>query len=194
MYSKTGSCPYLNKIYNIMLMLFSMMLFACENSLTVVKEITAEDTLAAVTANEIIYYRSDSGKVSMKLQAPLMYRTEGSDPTIEFPEGFEAFFFDSLQQLSSRISARYGISKESSQLMIARDSVEVENFRTLEMLQTQTLFWNQKTRKIYTRAFVKITSPEKTVYGDSLIATEDFASRTIHNIRATIEVDENEDY
>ncbi len=177
-----------------MLIVFSMMFFSCENSLTIVKEITAEDTLAAVTANDIIYYRSDSGMVFMKLEAPLMLRVEGNDPTIEFPLGFEASFYDSVQQPASLIRAKYGITHENTQIMIARDSVEVENFQTLEKLQSATLFWNQKTKRIYTQALVKITSPDKVVYGDSLEAAEDFSTRTIYNIRATIEVEESEDY
>lgn len=183
------------KIVHIMLSLVgSMMLFSCENSLTVIKEITAEDTLAAVTAREIVYYRSDSGHVFLRLETPLMYRTEDKDPTIEFPEGFTAFFFDSLQQPSSRITAGYGITHENTQLMMARDSVEVENFNTREKLESQTLFWNQKTKRIYSRALVKITSPDKVIYGDSLVAAEDFSTRTIYNIRATIEVEESEEY
>ncbi|HQQ11592.1 MAG TPA: hypothetical protein PK855_00430, partial [Bacteroidales bacterium] len=88
-------------LYNIMLAATGMMLFACENSLSVIKEITAEDTLAAVTAHNIVYYRSDSGNVFMKLEAPLMYRTEDKNPTIEFPVGFTAIFYDSVQQASS---------------------------------------------------------------------------------------------
>jgi len=170
-----------------------MMVFACENSITVVKEITREDTLAAVTANDIVYIRSDSGHVFMRLEAPYMLKVAGTDPSIEFPQGFEAMFYDSLQQPASRIKASYGISYENTQLMIARNNVEVENYTTKELLNTETLFWNQKTKQIYTKAFVKITSPDKIIYGDSLNAAEDFSSRSIHNIRATIEIDEDKE-
>lgn len=166
---------------------------SCENSLTVIKEITREDTLASVTAHEIIYIRSDSGQVFMHLKAPVMLRYTGEDPTIEFPDGFEAVFLDSLQQPSSRITAKYGISHENTELMFARDDVEVENYQTKEILNTETLFWNQKKKIIYTRAAVKITSPDKVIFGDSLTAAENFSTREIHNIRATLEIEENEE-
>ncbi len=180
---------------NIMLAaLAGMMLFACENSLTVVKEVTASDTLAAVTAHDVVYWRSDSGSVFMKLQAPQMYRVEGNEPTIEFPKGFIAFFFDSLEHNTSQIKAKYGISNENTRIMTARDSVIVENFVTQEKLESETLFWNQQTKKIVSPGLVKVTSPGRVVFGDSLIAAEDFSSRTIYNIRATIEVDESDDY
>lgn len=171
----------------------AMMFFACENSLSVVNEMTQQDTLAAVTAYDINYVRSDSGKIKMELYAPVMNRFSGTDPSIEFPEGFEAFFFDSIMQKTSRIKADYGISNENSKLLIARRDVEVENFETKETLNTESLFWDQRKKIIYTGAFIKITSPDKIIFGDSLTATEGFNQRTIHNIRATLEIEEETD-
>ncbi|MDO8897680.1 MAG: LPS export ABC transporter periplasmic protein LptC [Bacteroidales bacterium] len=184
---------FIPSITHIILLFAAMMWVSCENSLTVIKEITREDTLAAVTAHDIVYIRSDSGQVFMQLKAPVMLRYSGEDPTIEFPEGFEAIFLDSLQQPSSRIEAKYGISHENTELMFARDEVVVENFQTKEILYTETLFWNQKKKIIYTRASVKITAPDKVIYGDSLTAAENFSTREIYNIRATLEIEENED-
>lgn len=169
-----------------------MMLFSCENSLSVVQELTREDTIADITARDITFVRSDSGLVQMTLIASRMNRYAVDDPAMEFPEGFTAYFYDSTQKATSRIEARYGISYEKTRLIIARDSVEVENFETLEKLNTSSLYWDQQKRIIYTSAPVKITSPDKVVYGDSLVATEGFDRRTIHNVRATIEVEEDE--
>ncbi len=121
-----------------------------------------------------------------------MKRFEGKDVYTEFPEGFEAFFYDTLNKPSSRIRANYGISYEKTKLMIARNDVEVENFSTLEKLNTESLFWDQKRKIIFTHAFVKITSPDKVIFGDSLTANEGFDKRTIHNVRATIEFDEED--
>lgn len=137
--------------------------------------------------------RSDSGHVFMRLEAPVMLRYEDEQTRVEFSEGFELFFYDSLQQLTSRIKADYGINHETLELMIAEKNVEVENFQTKEVLNTGLLYWNQKTRKIYSRSPVKISSPDKLIFGDSLTAFEDFSSRTIYNIRATLEIDESED-
>jgi len=189
---KALSKIYTFLLFNIMVVSSAMMLFSCENSIAVVKEITREDTLAAITAYDIVYIRSDSGKVQMELEAPVMNRFSGTDPSIEFPEGFEAVFYDSAMQQSSRIRADYGISNENTKLLIARRDVEVENYKTKEKLNTESLFWDQRKKFIYTGAFVKITSPDKIVFGDSLTATEGFDQRTIHNIRATLEIEEEE--
>ena len=170
----------------------TMMLVSCENSITVIQEITKADTLSAMTAKQVIYYRSDSGRVQMQLNAPVMNHFEGKNSKIEFPEGFEAVFFDSVMQPSSSIKANYGINYESTQLMEARNDVVVENFNTKEILNTESLYWDQRKKLIFTKAFVKITSPDKVVFGDSLNATEGFDQRTIHNIRATLEIEEED--
>ena len=57
----------------------AMMFVSCENSIAVIQEITKADTLAAVTAKQVTYYRSDSGRVQMQLDAPVMNNFEGKD-------------------------------------------------------------------------------------------------------------------
>ncbi|MCK9453318.1 MAG: LPS export ABC transporter periplasmic protein LptC [Bacteroidales bacterium] len=180
------------KIY-IMVASAAMMFVSCENSITVIQEITKADTLPDVSAKQVTYYRSDSGKIQMQLKAPVMDNYEGKKPKIVFPEGFEAIFFDSLMQPSSRIRANYGINFENVQLMEARNDVVVENFNTNEILNTESLYWDQRKKLIFTKAFVKITSPDKVIFGDSLNATEGFDQRTIHNIRGTLEIEEEQE-
>lgn len=160
--------------------------------MTSVREITREDTLAAITATNVHYVRSDSGEVVMVLKAPLMLQYNDEDDRMEFPKGFEVNFLDSLQQPSSRIKAQNGLNYERAKLMIARGNVEVENFETGEILNTEILYWNQQQKKIFTRAPVKITGPEKIIFGDSLTAAEDLSNRIIYNIRATLEIDEED--
>lgn len=175
-----------------MAVFMAMMFFSCENPISVVQELSREDTLAAITAQDVIYTRSDSGRVQMRLKAPRMNRYEGDNPSIEFPEGFLAFFYDSADVVSSTIEAGYGISHEKTKLLVAQVDVVVENLKTQEVLNTDTLYWNQREKTIFTKAPVKITSPDRIIYGDSLTATEGFEQRVIHNIRARLEFDEEE--
>lgn len=177
---------------HILLVFTGLMWVSCENSLSVVQELTREDTLSAVRATDVVYIRSDSGEVYMQLRAPLMLRFSGNEQITEFPEGFEAVFYDSTRMPTSKIKADYGINRETDQIMLAEREVEVENFQTKEVLYTQSLFWNQRLRTIHTRAAVKISSPDKLIFGDSLTASEDLSRRTIFNIRATFEIDEDE--
>ncbi len=169
-----------------------MVLFSCENSLDKVKEFIDTDTINGVLAYNVVFTRSDSGFVQARLMAPVMHSTEGDSAILEFPKGFHAYLYDGHHRPTSKISGNYGIRYDKEEMMFAKDSVVVENLETKETLYTNTLYWNQKAKKIYTRNAVKITSPDKIIYGDSLNANESFSQRVIHGMRATLEIDDEE--
>ena len=167
-----------------------MVLFSCENSLDKVKEFIDTDTINGVLAYDVIFTRSDSGFVQAKLMAPVMHSIEGDSAILEFPKGFVSFIYEKDSTPTSKIRGDYGIRYDNEELIFIKDNVTVENLETKETLFTETLYWNQKTKKIYTRNPVKISSPDKIIYGDSLNANEGFTQRVIHGIRATLEIEE----
>ena len=173
-----------------------MMLFSCENSIKDVKQFIDYDTITGLMAYDVVIERSDSGMLVAKLSAPVMISLENDNADssmLEFPKGFKAFMFDIGDTVpTSMICGDYGVNFEKKELVIARHNVVVTNMKTQETLETETLFWDQKKKKIYTSNVVKISSPDKIIFGDSLTATEDFSRREIFGIRATIELDEDE--
>jgi len=166
--------------------------FSCENSLETIKTITQEDTLAALQAFNVDYTRSDTGKIQVRLISPLMEKYGGNDAYTVFPEGFEVMFYDSTGSISSSIRANYGIMYEKSKNMRARNDVVVKNFENNEQLFTENLFWDRKKKIIRSGTFVKIVTPDKVIYGDSLSANESFRSREIFNIRGELEFEDED--
>lgn len=164
------------------------MLFSCENSISKIVEITQEDTLAAITTYNLVYDRSDSGFVQVKVVSPLMMRFVGDDPYSEFPEGFEITFFDNTGKETSMIKANYGINYEKRKTMSARHNVIIKNFETKEQLFTENLVWNQKTKLIKSNTFVKLIMPDKTIFGDSMWANESFTEHEIYNVKGEFDV------
>ncbi len=166
--------------------------FSCENSLETIRNITKEDTLAALQAYHIDYIRTDSGEVKVRLTSPLMEKYGGNDAYTVFPEGFEVVFFDSIGRESSSIRANYGIMYERSKDMRARNDVVVKNFETNEQLFTENLYWDRKKKTIRSGTFVKIVTPDKVIYGDSMSANESFKNRQIYHIRGELEFEDDE--
>jgi len=183
----------LNLLKSMTIIVFVVVLFSCENSITTIQEITRKDTLPLVSAFNIEYERTDSGFRQVLLTSPLMNRYGGADPYSEFPEGFKVIFYDTAGHPNSFIEANYGISYEKKKIMHARNNVVVRNFDTEEQLDTENLIWDQKKKIIYTKSFVKITTPDKVIYGDSLQAHESFKWREIFNVRGVIEFEEGRD-
>ncbi len=167
------------------------MLFSCENSITRVREITSQDTLAAAATYNIIYERSDSGFIQVRMKSPVMKRYEGPDAYSEFPDGFEVIFFDKKGNETSFIKADYGVSYDKRKLMNARKDVVVKNYETNEKLYTENLTWDQRKKIIKSNTFVKFVMPDKTFFGDSMRANESFAKRKIYNIKGEFEIEED---
>lgn len=167
-----------------------MVLFSCENSLDKVKEFIDTDTINGILAYNVTITRSDSGFVQARLMAPVMHSIDGDSSILEFPKGFDALILNRYGRTTSKIRGDYGIRYDKEEMIFLKDSVVVENIDDKEVMFTETLFWNQKTKKIYTRNPVKIVSPDKVIFGDSLNANEDFSQRVIHGMRATLEIED----
>lgn len=167
------------------------MLFSCENSIKTVQKLAAQDTTAAMTASNISYVRSDSGRIQVILKSPLMIKRDGNEASTVFPKGFIIDFYDTAQHVISILSANYGIREESKGLLLAENHVIVKNLENQQTLYTNKLIWNEKTRKIRAPGFVKIIGPDRTIFGDSLVANESFTHRTIYGVRGTMEVKED---
>ena len=153
---------------------FLTIFFACENDLRKVNLLTASDSLPVSTVKNIDLIRSVSGRVVLELTAPLLRSYEGDDPYSEFPQGLKIVFFDSLMNITSQLTAEYGISFDKQKLMEARKNVVVINNRKHEQLNTEVLTWNQNTKKIYSDKFVKITQPGKVIFGEGMQSDETF--------------------
>ena len=171
-----------------------MMLFSCENSMEKVKQFIDNDTISGLMAYDVVIERSDSGMLVARLTAPVMRSVDNKDSAVlEFPKGFVAMMFENGDTTpTSMISGDYGVNYERKELVFARHNVVVQNIETQEVLETETLFWDQRKKKIYTSNFVKITSPDKVIFGDSMTANEGFSRREIFGIRATMEIEEDE--
>ncbi len=167
------------------------MLFSCENSMTSVQEFAKNDTLPLLSAYNIEYERTDSGYLQVILKSPLMQKFEGKDPYVEFPEGFEVTFYNDSGEQVSYMRANYGINYEKQDLIRARNDVVVINFEKEEELRTENLVWDKKKKIIYSNTFVKITAPDKVIYGDSMWANESFSKREIIKFKADIDIEED---
>ncbi len=181
-----------NLLKSVAVVLAMGALFSCENNMKVVQQISAVDTLAELTATNIKYIRTDSGRRQLVLTSPLLLKYGGNKPFTEFPKGFHVDFYDTAGQVVSTIRAGYGIRWDRKGLLVSRDSVVVKNLKTGEQLNTEKLIWDERKHRIYSPVFVKITSPDRVIFGDSMTASENFSQRTIYGIRGTLDVTEQD--
>jgi len=158
-----------------------MMLFSCKNDLETIQSLSTTDSLPIEVAYDIEIIYSDSGKIQAYLESPLMVRNETENPIIEFPDGFKVIFYDSAKKPQSEITAKYGIMFEKEKKMEAKNNVVVLNIAKNEMLETEHLIWDRKSRIIYSEVFIKITKPNQVLFGDGLKSDQNFEFYEIQN-------------
>lgn len=173
-------------LFSKVAIIIAALLFGCkQNDLKTVQNLTAKDTIPVQRAVDAKIFYSEKAEVLVLLKSPLIERYITNDPYIEMTKGLEVLFFDSLQNVSSRLTAQYAIVYNLRRIMEARNNVVVVNKKN-EQLNTEHLIWNQNTKKIYSPKFVKITSPERVIYGDGFESDEQFDKWRIVNVKGII--------
>ncbi len=172
-----------------------LVLFSCKkNNIAEIYNLTKIDTTSSQSVWNLETIYTDSGKVKMKISAPLVQRFEAAEDENKktlFPKGMKVSFYDSNEEVKSWLSSKYAIYHESENLWEASDSVVAVN-EDGKTLNTELLFWDEKKQIIYSDKFVKITTEKEVIYGDGFEADQSFTYWEITNVKGTI-YHENED-
>ena len=163
--------PYLSPILIVGLLLFT----ACEG--TIAREdvtYTTDDTMVEIGKEVEILY-SDSAVVRVRVTAPLLESyTDRTSPRQEFPKGIQVEFLNTFQKVENTLTAKNAVRDQEKGLVVARDSVVMRTIKQ-EILETEELTWDEKTAKIRTDKFVKVSKPGEVIYGYGLEAEQDFS-------------------
>lgn len=171
-------------------MFFTTSLSSCKNDVQTVLSLDYVDTLPEVNARDIEIYYSERARVQIKLVSPYLVNKAEEEPVLLFPEGFTVYFYDSLMNVQSTITADYGVSYEKKKIMEARHNVVVENLQKGEKLNTEELFWDRNKQEIYSNKFVRLTTGEQVITGDGLTSKEPFDEILISNPKGLLEFKE----
>ena len=121
------------------------------------------------TVNDMFIVQTKNGKIEMRAEAPLMERYERDSLSFElFPDGFFVFGYDDQERLETQIvanHARHLKYKDGRESWEAFGNVVVKNLIKQEVMETDTLYWNQHEEKIYTHCYVKMYSPSGFMQG-----------------------------
>ena len=177
------------RILSFFSFLFILLLSSCKNDIAAVHQLIEGDDLAIETGKKMELIYSDSGRMKMRMVAPLMNRFDKPNNYVEFSEGVELYFYDKDEKVNSQLKANYAIKYEDDKKMEAKKDVEVINVKG-EKLNTEHLIWDEEKEMIYTEEFVKITTEDEVIYGNGLESNQDFTKYKIKKITGTIDIDE----
>ena len=182
----------LRVIKSITVLSVVLFVFSCTNDPSEVKSISIPEDLPMEVTTDLNLRFSDSGYVRLNLSAPKAeYYPNLEEPERRFPEGIDVKFFDSFGKEESRLQADYAVQFMNQSLWHATGNVVVVN-RKGEQLNTEELFWNEKTEEIYSDVFVRLTSGQEVIMGEGFKADQNFDNYEINKVTGTIEIDDEE--
>lgn len=159
----------------VVLGLFFCLLFACGETPKETRQVFTQDDTAVEVGRDVEILYSDSALVRVRVTGPLLHNyVTRENPRQEFPGGIKMEFLEADLSIKSVLTAKNAIRKQDKGQITARDSVVMTTVKQ-EKLETAELIWDEKTAKIYTDKFVKVTKPGEVIYGFGLEAEQDFS-------------------
>ena len=170
--------------------MLSFLITSCENDIQRVNMLTSRNNDPVLESKDIEIMYSDSAKMQVKVNAPVLKRFESDNPYIEFSAGVKAEFYDDQLRPKSHLTADYGIRYEKQEKMEARRNVVVVNEKG-EQLNTEHLTWDEKAGKLFSDDFVRITTADEVLTGTGFVSNQDFTQWKIYKLKGTIPLKKN---
>lgn len=170
------------------------MLFSCTNNTQKVRDFLVAQNLPIGVAKDIDHVYKDSGRITSKLITPLLhdFSNRKEHPYNEFPKGLKIISFESPTD-SVTITGDYGLSYSKTLVSEIVGNVVVLNHTENTKLETEQLYWDQKTGYFFSEKKFKFTTPESTFFGVGFESNEDLSKRLVKNLTGTIDTKETDE-
>jgi len=101
-------------------------------------------------------------------------------------------FYEQLEMVSI-LKADHAENNEGEQMIKISGNVYMENAK-YERLETPSLTWNVRAKKIYTDKAIKIKTVDNTIYGIGFDSDENFSNYTIRKVTGIVSVDDKDGF
>lgn len=171
------------------------LLFSCTKSETeVIDAVENRSIIPRLHSLEVSTVVSDSGITRYRITTPQwdMY-DRASSPYWEFPLGVHFERFDEQLRVDANVHCNYARFYENDNLWELRGKVTATNIQG-ELFETEQLFWNQRTERIYSDSLIKITQAEYIIIGVGFESNQEMTRYTVKQTQGIIPLEEEEDF
>lgn len=124
---------------------------------------------------------SDSGITRYRISAPRwQIYDKAAEPYWLFPQGLHLENFDQNLNIDASVDAKYAHFNQDRQLWELDKDIIAVNLKG-EKFETQQLFWDQKTEKIYSDSFITITQATAVITGYGFESDQTMTRYVIRN-------------
>lgn len=147
---------------------------ACDRTVRRADVLLSQDDTGVEVGRTVEILYSDSAVVRIRITAPVLLNyVDKTDPRQEFPSSVKVEFLDPSTAVINTLTAKTAVRRQEKGTVVARDSVVMLSIKQ-EKIETEELTWDEKSGKIRTEKFVKVTKPGEVIYGYGLEADQDF--------------------
>lgn len=152
--------------------------------------ITNRDSVPVMVTRDVSTYISDSGVVRYKIIADEWQVFDRLDPSMwTFEQGVYLEKFNNDLGIEATIVADTAYYYDKEELWELRGNVHIENEQD-EQFDTQLLFWNQKTKRVYSDLFIRIRQQKRIITGIGFTSNQDFTRYTIKQTQGIFPIKE----
>ena len=171
---------------SIIIILAFFSFISCESNFRDVQKMGFAEFSPSGDADDINLKYTDSGRITANLISPKMldYATVAY-PFTEFPKGIHLTLFDKNGK-QTYIDAKYAVSHKNTNLIDLQNTVKISN-QNGEMLETEQLYYDQKSEWFFTEKKFKFTSPKGVSYGEGIDFSKDFKKVNSQKISGEIQ-------
>ena len=134
----------------------AFIVYSCKGKLSEAEALNLAETPVQIV-EDMFMQQTENGMVKMRAESPRMEKYEKDTLQYElFPAGFFVYAFDESGKLETEIvadNARHMKYKDGRETWEAYGNVVVKNLINQEVMETDTLYWNQETEMIYTQGY-----------------------------------------
>ena len=161
----------------------AFVVFSCKRTLDEAEKIDLTKT-PFQRVEQMFVVQTKNGNLQMRVEAGLMERYENDTASYElFPEGMEVYAYSEEGELETMLlsdKARHYKQKNGlEEYWAAFGNVVVQNIIKQETLETDTLYWDQARKEIYTDCYVRMFSNDGFMQGYGMRSDERARNTTI---------------
>lgn len=146
----------------------AFVVYSCKGKLAEAESVRLGDT-PVQTVDDMFIVQTENSVIKVRAEAPLMERYENDSLSYElFPKGISVYGYNEEGKLETEIvadNARHLKFKDGRDSWEAFGNVVVKNLINQEIMETDTLYWDQKNEMIHTHCYVRMYSPDGFMQG-----------------------------
>ncbi len=154
----------------------AFIVYSCKGKLSEAEHLDLAET-PVQTVDSMFFVQTVNGSLQMRVEADVMERYDNDSCSYElFPRGLHAYSYsedDRLETIMHSDNAKHYKSKKSKdEYWSAFGNVVLQNVINQQTLETDTLYWDQVNKEIYTDCYVRMFSNDGFLQGFGMRSDE----------------------